>query len=135
MVLLRLGISHVSHACHQVCNTLGMQLCLYLVFLFLTVAVRRTPDLACCLNYELCIDFLCQPYIFSSFCRNYLFLIVSALFMECQLRYGTLPELQDSNAGIWPSCFCSGSELKWQLEPRLRTNSEMSTSSELAVAS
>ena len=59
MVLLRIGM----HACHQVCNTLGVQLCLYLMFLFVTVAVRRTPDLACCLTYELCIDMPPQPLL------------------------------------------------------------------------
>ena len=53
--------------------------------------------------------------------------------MECMVRYDTLPQPQDSNAGIiWPSRILSEVEPKWQLEPRLRTNSEMSTESDLA---
>ena len=53
-------------------------------------------------------------------------------FLECKLR-DTLPQPQNINAGIWPSCFYFGAEPKWQLEPRLCTNSEMSTRSNLAV--
>ena len=65
--------------------------------------------------------------IFSSFCGKFLFFIVSALFMECKLRYDILPQPQGSKTGIWPSCFYSGAEPKWRLQPGFRTNLETST--------
>ena len=40
-----------------------------------------------CSSLSLFLYLLCQPYIFSRFCRKFVFFLLSALFMERKLRY------------------------------------------------
>ena len=76
-----------------------------------------------CSSPSLFLYILCHTYIFSSFCRNFFFLVF-ALFMD--IRWSDLIHCHNHRTAMQaygPHVFI----LEWQLVPRLHTNSEMPT--------